>query len=359
MLRLRILTLISTVLAIVIFLHNYKTRSTHTIASELPRQRIYEDTVATHCPPGDLRPPDQTFLTFPEWFLVHSPAEQADWFNAHTATTFPYSGHIAQFWGSYHLMYKQIAHRYPFNTGYHVMICVIGVSTTVEYGFKSWYETIAGRATAAPGLTEEDRFNADYTKDYVDFIRVSPWYEFDFSHQLKQLWSEVSLLGEHPLRKVERRYLLTTELLTKWSYGWLIRQATRSAYEIALPTTIVETDRAPVSFNGKVLQHLPDSTVVLELPRYEAFKTAAAQVANEGINFRTIAGNRSEILLTILTRSDAHPALPAGCRVLFTQDILTRPGIQRVAVTVIVAGLSPLLRFLEQSHIPVEHIYDY
>ena len=36
------------------------------------------------------------------------------------------------------------------------------------------------RADDDHGTTEEDRLGARVAQDYVDFIRVRPWYEFDF-----------------------------------------------------------------------------------------------------------------------------------------------------------------------------------
>ena len=67
------------------------------------------------------------------------------------------------------------------------MIMVIGTSTTVEYALRSAYETLVGprhRAHAAHGMTEEDKFGARVAQDYVDFIRVRPWYEYDFKGKL-------------------------------------------------------------------------------------------------------------------------------------------------------------------------------
>ena len=36
------------------------------------------------------RPADQTYLTFPEWYLVHSPRELADWTAEHSPSGFPW-----------------------------------------------------------------------------------------------------------------------------------------------------------------------------------------------------------------------------------------------------------------------------
>ena len=67
------------------------------------------------------------------------------------------------------------------------MVMVIGVSTSVEYVIRAAYETLVGRLSelASPrGLTEEDRYGARVAQDYVDFIRDSPWYEYDFAARL-------------------------------------------------------------------------------------------------------------------------------------------------------------------------------
>ena len=77
-------------------------------------------------PPEHRRTPDQTFLTYPEWFLVHSPAEYAEYVKDRTPTRFPFIGHTCQFWQGYGAVNRAIK-EYPFNFGYHVMVMVIGV----------------------------------------------------------------------------------------------------------------------------------------------------------------------------------------------------------------------------------------
>ena len=100
-------------------------------------------------PPEHRRGEDQTFLTFPEWYLVHSPAELARYLVAQRPpSAFPFGGHIGQFWQGY----REVTHEtraYPFNGGYHLMVSVIGTSTTVEYGLRAAYESTAGRLADA------------------------------------------------------------------------------------------------------------------------------------------------------------------------------------------------------------------
>jgi hypothetical protein len=363
--RLRILTLITLLLAIITF--TLKNRKPSTIpAGEglLVDKALLTTNLHPLTPQKDVRPPDQTFLTYPEWFLVFSPAEQADYFKTHTSTTFPYMKHVDQMWGGYGIMYHQIKGNFPFNTGYHVMIMVIAGSTTAEYGIKSFYETIVGRITdTSPNeeMTTEDKFNAGYEHSYVKFIEALPWYEYDFNHQLKVLWGSTSFSGPHLLRKLERRYYLTTELMIKSGYGWLIGLGTKSAYETASLQTAVVMDKLPATLDTTGFVHdmklLPNGMTLANLPRYAEFNIAANKLAEKGINFKEIAGNKGAIMLTVLT--DKPVTKSGNYRVLFTQPIVTRPGISRIAVTTTVGDLSIVLRKLHDDKIVVEHIYDY
>jgi hypothetical protein len=308
---------------------------------------------------------EQTFLTFPEWFLVHSPAEYARYVKQHPAHGFPFLGHVGQIWTSYAAVTEeQVRAKYPNNAGYHVMIGVIGSSTTVEYALRSLYENTLGRISwaTASALTPEDEYGARVAQDYVDFIRKEPWYLYDFSAKLKGLWAETPLVGENMLRKLERRYALTTEYLIKAAYGKLIKLATSAAYEPALMTTQVVADHEPYDLsdqpNVKLLRILDDGRAVLELPRYYDFRLAATKLGLQDVQLQDIAGNSSVILVTVLTRSHGTAA-PPDSRVLFEQPILTEPGRKRVALVLPVAALSRYLVDAPRQGVEVEHVYDY
>lgn len=363
--RLRILTLIALLLAVVTFTIKNRKPSTIPAGKGLLINKAWL-TANLHplTPQKDVRPPDQTFLTYPEWFLVFSPAEQADYFKTNTSTTFPYMKHVDQMWGGYGVVYDQIKGNFPFNTGYHVMIMVIAGSTTVEYSIKSFYETIIGRVTDTdPGdeMTSEDKFNADYEESYVKFIEALPWYEYDFNHQLKSLWGNTSLSGPHMLRKLERRYYLTTELLVKSGYGWLIGLGTKSAYGTASLQTAVVIDKLPGGFDTSGLvqnmKALPGGMVLANLPRYAEFNPAVCKLAEKGISFNEIAGNKGTIMLTVLSGQslNANP----NYKILFTQPIETKPGLNRIALVTTVSNLSSTVKLLLANKLKIEHIYDY
>jgi hypothetical protein len=313
------------------------------------------------------RGPEQTFLTFPEWYLVHSPAEYATYLQTgKPPSAFPLFAHIGQFWQSYAAVNREIR-KYPFNGGYHLMVCVIGVSTTAEYGLKGLYERTVGRIGEAFGagsaITPEEKFAARVAQEYVDFIRYDPWYLFDFTARLKALWTDVPLGGPNTLRRWERRYALTTEYLVKAAYGKVIKLGTQTLYDAPKPVTAIVIDRAPAADataglpDFKVLRALTDHAVLATIPRYEGFTTYARGLALSAIGFSEVAGNRGEIVLSAIA-ADTWRAPEPAYRTLFTQPILTRPGQQRVVMALPIAKLADAMR-LEGPALHVEHVYDF
>ena len=312
-------------------------------------------------PAADRRGGEQTYLTFPEWFLVFSPAEYADWLQHHAPTRFPFFRHIGQFWSAYGHVIAATRHQH-FNAGYHVMICVIGASTTIEYSIKGAYDTLVGRLSQlglSPNATPEDRLAAGVAQDYVRFIRVEPWYKFDFAAPLKRLWTDTPWWGAHPLRKWERRYALTTEWSVKAVYGWLLGKATHEAYAAPKPTTVVVVRNLPnanLPLDVERLRHAGDEDLVA-LPRYQAFTTASLALAKRGTQFVDIAGNRGVILVSIV--APANLPIPQNTRQIFEQPVLTQPGRERRVLRVPVTQLRAVLNFYSDKGIEIEHVFDY
>lgn len=317
-----------------------------------------------HVPAADQRTPDQTFLTFPEWFLVFSPAEYADMLrDDQPADAFPFFGHVAQFWKAYARVIGA-TRAYPFNGEYHTMIVVIGVSTTVEYGLKGAYETLFGRLaalTAPPNATPEDRLATEQARAYVDFIRIEPWYKFDFVAPLKRLWMDTPPTGPHLLRKWERRYLLTSEWTVKAAYAALIRKATGSAFEAPKPTTLAVVEHlspdAVVGLPAAQPLQRRGSRTLLSLPRYQPFTDGAIALAKRGADFYDIAGNRGTILVSLVVpvSRELDPRAP----ILIRQAIVTRPGFERRVLQVPVPHLADTLRAHVAAGDAIEHVFDF
>jgi hypothetical protein len=307
---------------------------------------------------------EQTFLTFPEWFLVFSPAEYAQFVRRHTPDEFVFWGHIHQFWQGYAAVAKESRARgNPPNWGYHLMIVVIGTSTTIEYVVRSAYETLVGRLAAltAGDLTAEDRYGAAVAQEYVDFIRYKPWYQFDFAARLHGLWTDTGLFGPHLIRKWERKYALTTEYGVKAVYGWLIGLATAGIYDAPREVTSIVVSRWPACDADTeglvVLRKIDKGGALVTVPRYEGFRSPAVALARCGADFQEIAGNRTVILLS--TIEPAGTAMLAQTRILLRQPILTQPGSERVLYVVPVTDLARALRTFDTPGSRLEHIFDY
>lgn len=306
-----------------------------------PNQRNLQQATSLSVPSADRRGEDQTFLTIPEWFLVFSSAEYADALSTKEPSTFPFIEHIGQFWSSYGNAWMQTRVRYPFNPGYHLMEMVIGVSTSIEYGLKSIWESTIGLLTeVSAGInSREDEIARATARDYQSFIRREPWYLFDFWKPLRDVLT-APISG---VRSLERKYILSTEYCLKGLYATLLTWATSAVYGEAGMTTVCL---------------LEDDSTCVTLPRYEGFMVAADSLAACGRSFREIAGVRGEIVVSAIAPRPLTPS-PRNSRILYEQPILTRVPQTRVVFAVNVAELSQALRTLRDRGWVLEHIYDY
>ncbi|BDS12655.1 hypothetical protein [Aureispira anguillae] len=345
-----------------------KTKIRHQKKTLLPKQldRSWFANTTTPLTPADYqRSGDQTFLTYPEWFLVFSPAEQALYFKEKTSTTFPYEQHVEQFWDSYALLSEEIKTHFPYNNQYHTMIKVIGYSTMIEYRGKLLYEQSIGRLTALipSKMTAEDQFYGEFMQRYVNFIQKEPWYLYPFLQEFKQLWMHTTWLEWNIIRKLERRIFISVELLFKAFYGSGLGLGTKSTYGVAAPVTAVLIDQLPPNHEVtvpelKLVDVISNEATLVTLPRYAAFTAALTKLIKTGVQIKEIAGNTSSILLTIVVPIDWQ-AVTTLTQPIFKQIIPTQPSKQRVALVVLIKDLSTLMLQLEQAQIPIEHIFDY
>jgi hypothetical protein len=311
---------------------------------------INADEIVT--PPEDRRNAEQTFLTYPEWFLVHSPNEMAAFFRQNLPGNFPYFSHIGQFWSSYGVVYERTRDEFPFNGEYHTVLTVIGISTTVEYGIKGAYEYTIGRLSersAGAEFTQEDRLGAAVAQEYVDFIVERPWYEFDFFSCFKRLWTDTSFFGSNMLRKLERKYVLSSEYLVKSVYAKLIGFGSSASFDAPVHKTAVVA-----SWPGLESQR----TELIYLPRYQPFTDAAIELARQNVRFEEIAGNSGRIVVSLLGEH-GWDAGTANSTLLLQQPVITRPGLFRHIIEVDVGQLGFALQKSRLDGMTVEHIYDY
>lgn len=314
---------------------------------------------------GYARPEESTYLTYPEWFIVYSSEEYANFLEGGRPSHFPYFSSIGQYWCGYCSVYQITKRDYGFNAGDHLMLWVIGASYSAELALKGIYENTFGRFTewlSNYEKTEEDRFAFAANKEYAAFIYDRPFYEFSFARKFGGLWKETSFSGANLIRKWERKFILSLELGGKTLYGGLMRLATRAVYGTA-PTEIYATAEA---LPEDALQEEPrvkrtgDTELpagIMSIPRYREFTEIVPQLTRRGVRFRDIAGNDT-IFLTALVPRGWNATLP-DAEILFAMDILTQPELRRLGISARVKSLHLLVTTMDQGGAKIEHLYDY
>lgn len=313
---------------------------------------------------GYARPEVFTFLTLPEWFIVFSADEYARFVQTESPSNFPFFDSVVQYWSYYDAMCQATRGRYEFETGYHVMLGVIGASYSIEHIIKSAYENTIGRFSAwtAGARTPEDEFAAAVARDYATFIHSVPWYRFSFSSRVARLWTEVPTNGPHLFRKWERRIALTIELSIKTAYAALIGVASGSAYDaedLRIRARVSHVTQA--ALDGRDVERVTDAVQgvqVIEMPRYEAFTQSAVPMLDAGVRFLDVAGN-DQILATAIGPSALDTAALRVGRTLARNPTPTDRSRTRFALLVPVVRLHEALVELRTAGATLEHLYDY
>ncbi len=327
--------------------------------------RSPQHTALTADLPDYARPEEDTYLSYPEWYIVWSYEEKAAFQATHLPSGFPYFGAIGQYWSGYCSVNRLVQGRYPFNIGDHVMLVVIGTSFTVEYALKAAYENTVGRVSewlSSHQAVEEDAYASRVAQQYADFVLVRPFYEFSFFKRFTGLWREPAWWGPHVVRKWERRLFLSVDYVGEAFYCELIQLATHLTYGVAGSDTYawIENARDSVFAANPHVRRVKaagrDGYLVI-IPRYHEFTPTALRLAQRGVRFADVAGN-SEILVSALAPRAFSYDLAEG-KALFSADILTQPQRKRLVLEAPVQALHRLLAVLQQRGLEVEHIYDY
>ncbi len=315
--------------------------------------------------PRYARPEDQTYLTLPEWYIVYSAEEHAAFIENNPPSRFPYLGSIWQYWDSTYRICGVTRDKYPLNSGYHVMLAVIGPSYTAEYLVKGAYENTVGRLSELIGSgvrTPEDDFAAAVGKDYGRFIHTIPWYDYPFGEKLRELWTSTPLFGPNPARKFERKFALSMEYGFKAVYGAAMSAASTALYgELESQVYAIVEGVSEETFARepeiKLIKRLNETQTLVALPHYEAFTQLVPRLTKLGMRFVEI-GDSDEIMLTALAPSNWVYNV-ANSDLLFSLALPTDQQSRRLVVNVPVEHLHSVLAKLEAEGVRLEHLYDY
>src|SRR6267378_3862556 len=313
------------------------------------------------------RPVEDAYYSYPEWYIVWSYEARAQYLPKNLPSGFPYFASIGQYWKSYCFICGLTQSRHQFRFGDHLSSFVLGGSFALEYSIRGAYEQTIGRLSewsSSHELVEEDAYAAGVAREYADFVYIRPFYEFHFAHALKQLWKETPLWGKHPIRKWERKFILSVDYGIEAVYAEAMQVASHLTYGVESGDTYTWLDKAPESVfqeypRVKIVEETARQSYVVIFPRYQEFTDLAVKLANRDVHFAQIAGN-DEIMLTVVAPRTWNYDLPANeASLLFTENFLTQPQVQRFALECPVRSLHSVLTQLVGRGVKIEHIYDY
>jgi len=333
----------------------------------LPQTSFNEKNPAADIGEKNRRPLEDSYFSYPEWYIVWSYEERAQYLPKNLPSGFPYFASIGQYWKSYCFICGLTQSRHQFNFGDHLSSFVLGGSFALEYSIRGAYEQTIGRFSewsSSHELVEEDAYAARVAREYADFVYIRPFYEFHFAHALAQLWKETPLWGKHPIRKWERKFILSVDYGIEALYAEAMQVASHLTYGAESDETYTWIESAPATLfqemsRIKNVKQIGPQSFVVVIPRYQEFTDRAIELAKRKVHFVQIAGD-DEIMLTVIAPKNWSYDLPASDgSLLFTENVLTQPAVKRIALECPVRSLHSILNNLAARGIKIEHIYDY
>ncbi len=317
----------------------------------MPDEEVRSTT--TLVPEEFVRPEARTLMTYPEWHIVHAYDDYAAVIAEGDPHDYAYLRSIRDYWRSLCALSRASASLGGVDAGTRQMVYVIGSSFTLELALKAVYEETVGRvATLVRGEARAslDDLSATQARNYATFLQQVPWYRWDFAGDAQALSNE---RGEG-FRETERALALGLEYRAKAAYAEVIEQAVANVGPDALRLRMVLTGLAAdrlAGLEGVAVIGPAGEGLEIETPRYRALTRLLADFAEDGAEFREIAGN-DEILLTVLSNV---PVLPDALHSFARQG----HGDHRHLLFVKVADLAETLRGLADRGLTLEHIHDY
>ncbi len=308
---------------------------------------------------------EQTFLTIPEWYLVFNPKEYVEFLEqGSNPSDFPFFKSVDEYWTLYDRVKSVVKDRYPENSGYMLMLNVIGISTSVEYVAKGLYEQSIGRLTrwiANNKDTHEDRLITKAHRAYSELIFHKAWYEFDFWSHVNKIWSEPIFFEKNFIRKLERKLFFSMEFGFKTLYAKAIKYGAENTYELS-DGLVYLTAKIPDAIKSQ----LPEGVTLLldkgelqiiSLPRWGKFTEIIPMLAEQGVLFKDISGN-DDLALSFTSSGKGLIEFP-DVQEMFSSPYVSNDNKKRSYIRTKVSKLHLLLNFASENGYELEHIYDY
>ena len=317
---------------------------------------------------GYARSQGDSFLTFPEWYIVHAYNDLAGVTARSSESGFDYLASIGGFWTSLCGATRQASASGPVSTDQKATNYIIGFSFTVEMGLMGAYERTIGALTewtAGGHKTAEDEFNLALLKEYAAFLYQTPWFRFPFGEKLRQFWRETPFVPS--IRAVERRGSLSLQYAARSAYAALMRfVAGYDPADLTIRSVVGGMTPSDLEAIGgvKVIREVNDANdmrgVLVETARYAAFDAFVRELGRHtGASLLEVAGNH-RILVTIIApeRGDTRLAVADGVAI-FQLPIQSAPGSRRIGIDTPIRSLVQDVKASETAGYRFEHAYDY
>jgi hypothetical protein len=315
-------------------------------------------------PAGYRRPEVDSFLSYPEWFIVHAYEDLAALLATGNESDFGYRSSVAGYWRSLCRL-NRVAAAYGGDQGdTKLMLYTIGFSFTLELAAKGAYETTLGHLAETlrgPRKTAIDLHLAEVAQQYAVFLQRTPWYQFDFGREIGALWQAEAADDDAMIRHWERRLAMSVEFGAKALYAQLIGAAAGSLGPVDRTTLAVFAADTPAVLDAwletsgaEVIERLAPGQVLVRSERYRPFTHLLLAALDAGVQPVEVAGNR-RALVTVLAATDQLP----NTRVLFTVPLSAQAPRQRLGINTRMEELHTLLAAVRAAGGQFEHLYDY
>jgi hypothetical protein len=313
---------------------------------------------------GYRRKLDNTFFTFPEWYIVYSFEDFGRFLDRSSESHFNYAGHIVGFWRSFCTINRAVPPSTESRFDVKSMIYVIGISYSAEYAIKGIYENTIGRVfewIRGEPRTPQDEYARAVLQDYSAFLYTIPWYKYPFREKLDGLMA-ISAPTPSKSRTWERDVALGTEYFIKIGYAWLIQKALDASSDdepraIMLSVATLPPEVLAKEPRIKLIRALSPQWQLVQTPRYKDFTEILLTLLDRRIAVAEIAGNR-EILITVIAPNAAKLDVKDTAE-LFSLDLDAKPGFRRAGLKAKVERLVDIVGELKARGVAIEHFYDY
>ena len=315
--------------------------------------------------PGYRRAEGDSYMTYPEWNIVHAYADLAEVTRQSSESGFDYLQAVRGFWSSLCGATSVASAAGGATVDQKVTNYIIGFSFTGEMMVQGLYERTLGALTAwwrGDAKTAEDVFAQKVLDDYAAFLQQTPWYRYPFLEKLSALWSETPFVPS--LRSIERRASLSLQYGAKSVYAALIGyMAGYSPAALTIRSIVSGLDETDLAAEPRIkkIREVESADgrhgTLIETPRYRALTNIIRGFSERKRSVLEIAGNRR--ILTTVIASDGKPLDVPGAVALFSLPIQSRLGARRIGYDTPVPALASQIGLVEAAGGQFEHAYDY